>query len=328
MKKSGKGKVIAISIFVFLLAVAIVIACGIGSRDYDTGKWFQQPDVTKWFYSWGKKTDNDNNEDIVLTTYALSADEYAAYGIEPQAISAGVLTATFTPSNTTNKRTNWTFSWAGNDWSKDKNISNYIQFTPGTDYAPECTYSVLRDFGDSIIVECSSRANPSLKASTRFEYMAKFSSIWGNGSLSLDYGEDLDIFYDLYSDDYCWSIEPDSYVATKVSLKLTNDFHKFIIDTYDESWENEDIIYENVTTPIKWDTLFYPTLQELASAYYNETDWTDIFDVSVSIDCYYNGKVVYSFNDMETIDLTPNAFSLMAIPPTDIMITPNGTVII
>lgn len=322
-----KGLKIFLSVLVLIVVVGLVIAAGIGSRDNVTGKWFQQPDVTKWFYSWGKEKDDHSDDNIAICSFTLEQSDFAAYGISEQALKAGVLTAEYTPANTTNKRTGWTWRWAGthSDWSTGKNIADYVKFTAGANYAPELTYEVLQAFGDTIIVEATSRANSALKATTNIDYLAKYTAIWDDGCYTLAYGEDLDFLSGLYTQDECFSIEPDSYVVRSARLEYSSSFYEYLSAHTD--WENEVFDYSN-TNVLEWNKFVYPAFEEQASGYYTDTGWIDIFDASVTIDCYYKGEIMYTFSDCKTLEFSSTALQEMATPPTNITIPGGGQVIV
>ncbi len=310
-----------------LLCFGVFVACAVGSRGFTESKFMN------WFNGWGYGVEtlppDDTSEDnISIVSYALTADDYAAYGISDEAIEAGVLTAKYTPLNTTNKRTGWTWKFAGNEWSQGKVLSDYVAFTAGANYAPELTYEVLQPFGDTIIVEAVSRANSALKSTTHIDYLARYSYIFDGGNFDIGYHEDLDIFSDLYTDD-CYSVVPDAYSAT-VTLEVNSGFSDWVLEEYGDT---ESVLgpIKNVTGAISYEDWFlsqtnYIT-EERFSRYITEISPGDYFaTVRVTVICYYQGEEMYTFMDIEDMYFSEEALQLMAVPPTGVS-TPEHIVI-
>lgn len=315
-----KGLKIFISVAVFVIVLALVIACGIGSQN-SSGKWFTNGNVLTWFDNWGKgaekPNDDTSNDNIAIASYALTADDFAAYGVSENAISAGVLTAEYTPSNTTNKRTGFTWRFAGNEWSNGKNIADYVKFTAGAHYAPECTYEVLQPFGDTIIVEATSRANSALKATTQIDYMARYDDPWGDSDICLYNLDYLPIFDELCnSAGEPYSITPDSFSAT-VKITVDQNYIDWLNSKGYEQCNDKVVTYENVTENIPFSKIFYDTdlnpewMAELCS----ENGTADAyFRVTATITCYYEGEELYSFTDIEGVWVAPELLEQMGIP--------------
>lgn len=317
-----------------ILAAGVTVAAAIGSAV--NGIPFKS-NIKNWFNGWGKGIENvemlppdDTSEDgISIATYAFTADDYAAYGISEQAIEAGVLTAEYKPFNTTNKRTGWTFKFAGNEWSQGKVLSDYVLFTPGANYAPECTYQVLQPFGDTIIAEATSRANSALKATTRIDYILKYSSIYDGDIYLNSYYENFDLFGEMYSTDECCSIVPDSFSAD-LKIYLHEDFENWMEENYDGCWGDSCVTLNNVTAPFSFESVTEGDGDVGAysiSQYYYETGSIDIFRLEYVVRCYYEGELMYTFGEQwKLIDFTPSAFEEMSTSPTNI-ITPDHIIV-
>lgn len=166
-----------------IIAAGIVIACGIGSQV--DGHWFQNPNVETWFHSWGQEEKPEEN--ISILAYTLSADEYEAYGIDPQTVTeAKSLSIDFKPTNTSDKRINWhvKFKNENSEWARGRNVLDYVQFVPSANYGSTATIGIKQPFGETILVEACSRSNPDLKAMITVERVARMSGLnYGNSYL-------------------------------------------------------------------------------------------------------------------------------------------------
>ncbi len=315
----------AIIVLVALLLAAIVaVVASIGSQG------FTNKNVKSWFNGWGNP-DNVGyaGDSISIDTYALTVDEYAAYGISEEAIDAGVITAQYQPDNTTNRRTDWTYDFAGNEWSEGKVLSDYVLFTAGANYAPELTYEVLQPFGDTIVVGATSRANSELKATTNVDFLAQYSAIFDNGNFDIGYHEDLDIFSDLYADD-CYSVVPDAFNAT-VKMTINANFNNWLMETYGDRDDAGWGPYQNVTGAISYDEWFRQNINTISEAriaqYFTQVNPGAFFAVvSVTVTCYYKGEEMYTFTDNEDMCFSSEALELMSVPPTSVS-TPDQIVV-
>ncbi len=324
---NGKAKVIVVSVLVLILAAAVIITCGIGSRDTVTGQWFRIGDVTKWFHSWGKDKNDHVEDNIRIMAYSLQPEEYAAYGVSETSLKAGVLTADFQPYNTSDKRTNWRWHWAGNSWSANKVLTDYVDFTPAENSAPKLTYSVKQPFGDRIVVECSSVVSPTLTGATSFEYVARYSAIFDWGAGTIENGGSVDVLADLYTAE-CYSVVPDKMIAREVRFDYTDSFENYV----NTNFPNDAFGYEThktfqvVNSPITWEELEMDNLKDYIASYYLATGSTDVFEVYTTIDCYYGDKLMYTFSDNETLEFG-STINELVVPPTGITSNP-GTVIV
>lgn len=319
-KRTSSRAIIVLA--VLLLAAVVALVAAIGSQG------FTIKNAKKWFKGWGNPDNvGDAGDDISISTYALAVEDYADYGISEQAIEAGVLTVQYKPANTTNKRTGWTFRFAGNAWSQGKVLSDYVVFTAGANYAPECTYEVLKPFGDTIIVEATSRANSSLKATTNIDYLARFQYFWGgDGTSELALNAPLNVFERLDCDGKPYSIVPTSYSAN-ITITLDNNLWNWIQENIDDKpqkvWSYENCQYlANVTGAISWSDWFDDNgggfIDSDFAAYYDETGRVIFGRIEAEITCYYNGEEMYTFTDGEYIEFTVESIEAVSVYPTEI----------
>lgn len=326
-KSADKSKIVkVVALLLVVLAIAYVITSLAFGGVWNPLKWTSKKTPTDT----GADDTSQDNISIAYTT--LTADDFAAYGVSENAISAGVLRVEYSPANTSNKRTGFNWGFAGNEWSTGKNIADYVKFTAGANYAPECTYEVLQPFGDTIIVEATSRANSALKATTHIEYMARYSDIWNGEDLVLNYGEKIDLFKDLYADDI-YSVSPDSFSAN-VTVSLNSDFNTWLRENghYDSAWDGETIVFENLIESIDYkqicdvaeglnDSLF-------AEYYYAVGSNTVIWNFDLTVTCNYQGKVVYTFKIRKDVYFSVAALEQMTIPADNMNFVDGNTVII
>lgn len=119
-----------------------------------------------------------------LSVTKLKTSEYASYGVSPQTESAYTLTATVTPADASNKKLDWTltFANASSSWSTGKTVTDYVTLTPASDGALTAVVENKAAFGEPIIVKAESRDNRSAYATCTVQYMQRITGY----SFSLD----------------------------------------------------------------------------------------------------------------------------------------------
>lgn len=162
-----------------VLALAVV-AGGICSLGYasrnETGKWFANSNLSSWHWS-DKSSDelsNVNGNTVIgegesngvsLHSAAIPVADYDEYGIDTQAESAVIITATITPAATTNK----TVTWTTND------ASGKVKVTPVSSNPLQATVQVLGAFDKQVTITCTSNSNTSVKATCTVDYVKSYS---------------------------------------------------------------------------------------------------------------------------------------------------------
>ncbi len=326
-----KKQKVLISMVVLILMAALVIACGIGSQD-NNGKWFQNGNVLTWFSSWGKDKpaeDDTEKDNISLANYALATSDFAAYGISPQALEAKVITVNFEPTNTTNKRIGWTCKWKSplSEWARGKNINDYVDFVPAADFGASATLAVKQPFGEPVIVTATSRANSALTSSSQFDYVARYSQLWGDGDLTLDFGDNIDVFENLYTDE-CYTVLPTNCLAD-ISIELNEDLFTYLRSKNCDV--NNKLEFFEAPGFISWEQIMAELndfrYSEVA-AWFNETGGDTVFYVFVTMTCMYTdgfgGDVIYTWTDSEPVYFSDSCITEMSTPPTDITVNPGG----
>lgn len=332
-KKHLSGKaVLAIVIAVLIVTAALVTAWGIGSEG------FTQNNPLHFFNDWGTATvqpdepnepDDTSKDNISLASYALDKADFAAYGISPQALEAKVITVDFEPANTTNKRIGWVCKWkdATSTWASGKNINDYVDFVPAADFGASATLAVKQPFGEPVIVTATSRANSALTSSSQFDYVARYSQLWGDGDLTLDFYENVNVFAGLYTDE-SYTVLPTECIAN-VKVELNTDLFNYLKAAGEDI--NSEVIYENVIGEITWYEFigqFNGFNYSKVAAWFNETGGDTVFYVFVTMTCMYTdgfgGDVIYTWTDSEPIYFSDSCITEMSTPPTDITVNPGG----
>lgn len=82
------------------------------------------------------------------------------------------VTATVTPADATDKSVDWSvaFKTASSAWAVGKTVTDYVTVTPTSDGALSAKVTCKRSFGEQIILTCSSRAYPAVKADCTVNY--------------------------------------------------------------------------------------------------------------------------------------------------------------
>lgn len=321
--RTGKPILRIVAVLLALMAIAYVITSLV------LGVW----NPLKWSRKNSAASGDDTSQDrIEIASYSLAAEDFAAYGISEQAVNAGVLTAEYTPLNTTNKRTSWTWRFEGNEWSTGKNVSDYVKFTAGTNYAPECTYEVLQPFGDTIIVEATSRANSQLKATTNIDYIVKYSDFWNGEDKVLEFGEEVNVFTDLVTEDACWTVEPTSYYAN-IKVTLAPEFDNWLSDNGYEAWNGSVENFEDVTGAVSLESLVGAgdASPSIFARYFFDTNKSMecyYFLVTAEITAYIGDKSAYTFTRSEGLWLSEACVTAWGTPPTNVTIPGGGQVIV
>lgn len=325
------------SIISIIIAVALVIAMGVGTSGFTNWK------VKTWFNNWGKggteivapEEPGTAQDGIMLLSSTISENDFAAYGVSEQAISAKTLTAEFTPANATDKRVNWSIAWdnPADSWAKGKTVTDYVTLTPGANYAPTATVSVLQSFGESIIVTCTSRANSELSDNCKLEYVARFNDNqnyqvrlenWDSKSLTeikVDFGENLDETEIVGA----YTVYPDSYTIA-VDINYTTDSFKQIMLPEDyEAGEDPcytyyaDGLYLNLNTVLRGLFNDVDKTMEYASLLVGTDCLFGYYDTTIN--CYYKGELINTFYRYGDIYVDQSLIDSMSIPATDITVT-------
>lgn len=211
-KVNGKPIITAIIAFIMAGVLAAGVCClGFASRNAD-GKWFGNfKNMSTWHWSDkideqdkdnnggdnkdpndGKKPDDggDNkgtggseigeviNNGVRVLCAEIPRAAYAANGVSERAENAYTLTAEVLPDYATDKTLNWSVSWLHGDsaFASGKNVTDYVTLTPAADGANTAVCACLQDFGETIVITASSRANPLVSGVCYVQYYQRVKS--------------------------------------------------------------------------------------------------------------------------------------------------------
>ncbi len=181
-KKSDKIKwvitgVAFVLVFVFLFGLTIQL---FGNEKIKPSNWFKKTEQVTPAVPDEKKDDNGGavvtdlkSHGIKLMSATIAEEDYADYGISPQADSAILITANITPVNASVQDIEWTCGWTdeSSEWASGKNISDYYGFTG---YNTLTTQAVCyQPFSEPIWVKATSVDNPDISATATAHYVKR-----------------------------------------------------------------------------------------------------------------------------------------------------------
>ena len=181
-KKQDTIKWVAISLIVILLVVAV---CALLAEVFNAACWFshkydengvcvrcgaekpiEEQDEQNTDADGGMLVQGGIGNGIMLLSMPIARTEYSDYNINPIAESAQQLTAIIEPANAVNKLVDWHIFWKNDnsEWAKNKAVTDYVTVTPVSDGATTANVACLQAFGEQIIIDVTSRENPSIRA--------------------------------------------------------------------------------------------------------------------------------------------------------------------
>lgn len=280
-----KAIIRTIIVVLLIAAVAGIGWVSYGFREWDTNEWKNEiEDLTEEqpvVDSDGNVLDPDGVNDLPESMIFGSALNLAG-----EATSVTVK-ATVKPDNAKDPTVDWSVFWSENtSWSNGKNPQDYVSVTPQSDGSNIVTLSCKSSFRTQITLECRSRSNPEIYATSTIDYISSYryftisQKYVGN---AFDNEDDQSIAYnfDLYSSKEIYFQMPE-YIAD-----LENEDDNYSIYHYDDA--SISVVFNNngSVTPDK------STLNLTITAYYYGIEGVLIdngFSVNVS-----SGKII--FND-------------------------------
>lgn len=322
---SGAKKIVAIAVLLLVIAALAVgtLLCGYAARDPYTGKWFKNADIASWTLK-----DNSPKDYMSIQTYSLSVDEFEAYGITEDAIAAKSYSVVFTPKHASNKRIVWNIRWSGKKsaWSANKQLSDYVDFKAGADYAPTATLALKQSFGDTIILEAVSQGNTKIKSSIEIDYVARVDAFSG-GETTVEYDTNINLLEDLSTEEFYngssnYSVIPDSFVITNAIITIPKEVSSESDTSEVSSITEIDPDFNARTGLISFDRIIgYYTATGIA-AYLAKYDTSYFGTVTATITCYYKNEEIYSFTAQSDLWFTDECIEQLSTPVTNITITP------
>lgn len=163
-----------------LLLAASVITTGVC---FGTGRWQvapdepvqEQPDEEAGGAVIGEGEENG----ISMMSTLIDPADYADYGVNALAETAGTITATVSPSNATDKSLDWSVAWANasSSWATGKTVTDYFTVTPSSDGATTANWQCLKGFSEPIVVTATSRSNPDVSGTVNVDYVKRVTSL-------------------------------------------------------------------------------------------------------------------------------------------------------
>lgn len=193
--KSIAGKIVAGALALCVAAGGVTLL-GYTSRD-NNGNWFgglhwADNNIT----ADGDDVKNVNGGAVIteglssgmrLMSTMIAEEDYEEYGVSALAENAYSLSVTYTPSDTTYKKTNFTaaFKNPSSTWASGKKVTDYVTVTATGDTT--ATLTVLQPFSEQIIVTAANNKNSSVKATTTVDYVGTWSTdLFTVGSIEND----------------------------------------------------------------------------------------------------------------------------------------------
>lgn len=193
-KTSDKIKWICTLVAFIIVGVMLIgIICGMVAKKDDKPSEKDENEVVV--------TLPETNDGIKLTKTILTAAQYSAYGVSPQAESAFTITATVTDefgqSPDVIQQVTYTMGWASNS---PENINDYVTMdVNGT----SATFACLKGFNTQIIVTCASVIDSTKSATATLDYAKRIIGVTGslNGEqYSVCEGDTLDVPFSGYGE--------------------------------------------------------------------------------------------------------------------------------
>ncbi len=163
----------------------------------NTEKPTEQNNESQSVISGGMQVGETQNHGISLMSASIEPALYADYGISTAAETAVTINATITPSEVVEQGIDWALSWENpNDsWASGKNVTDYVSLNATGKTA---NVSCLQAFGEQIILTATAQANPTVKATCKFEYAQKVSNASLNiGNIPVNLGGNTNITYEI-----------------------------------------------------------------------------------------------------------------------------------
>lgn len=180
--KRGGGNGFGLKLFAAitsLLLAASVITTGVC---FGTGIWQVTPDEPVQEQHGNEEAGailgEEESHGLSLMSAKIATSDYEAYDVSELAESAYTITATITPSDTTNQTISWSaaFENPSSTWASGKDVNDYLELKPSSD-TKQLTVSVLSGFSEPIIITGVSNSNPEVKATCQVDYIKSVTGV-------------------------------------------------------------------------------------------------------------------------------------------------------
>ena len=131
------------------------------------------------------KTSSEQKSALTVSSVTMTMESvlHLSSSTSPVITDGITLTATLTPDYVVNKAVDWSIGWLNpnHGWIKNgtrvTDPSPYLQVTPASDGALTATVKAKAPFAASIVVICTSRANPEAQATCVFDYGQRLADV-------------------------------------------------------------------------------------------------------------------------------------------------------
>lgn len=185
-------------IFSNLLSLVLGIVIGAGSFGIasNINKPAKVPEQAIILPDYGGAVIGEAQENgIQMMKTAIPVEEYAAYGVSEQAEKAYTITATVKPDTATNKKVNWSLSFANAEsaWAKGKNVADYVTVSASGTTNNVAVLTCMKAFGEQILLTATSDDDSAKSAVCTVDYAQKVTNatlsfgsltVENNGTLS------------------------------------------------------------------------------------------------------------------------------------------------
>ena len=186
--------------FIFSNLLSLVLGIVIGAGGFgivsNINKNEKVPEQTATLPDSGGAVIGEAQENgIQMMKTAIPVEEYAVYGVSEQAEKAYTITATVKPDTATNKKVNWSLSFANAEsaWAKGKNVADYVTVSASGTTNNVAVLTCMKAFGEQILLTATSDDDSAKSAVCTVDYAQKVTNatlsfgsltVENNGTLS------------------------------------------------------------------------------------------------------------------------------------------------
>lgn len=186
--------------FIFSNLLSLVLGIVIGAGGFgivsNINKNEKVPEQTATLPDSGGAVIGEAQENgIQMMKTAIPIEEYATYGVSEQAEKAYTITATVKPDTATNKKVNWSLSFANAEsaWAKGKNVADYVTVSASGTTNNVAVLTCMKAFGEQILLTATSDDDSAKSAVCTVDYAQKVTNatlsfgsltVENNGTLS------------------------------------------------------------------------------------------------------------------------------------------------
>ena len=194
MKTKRSGKTAAKAVAAVVLALAVAAGAGVAGWYAHADNWFGTGEQKETSETGGMIIGESEGGGIKVTSVKIAKADYEGNGISPLSESAYTLTATVEPNYTGEKEYDWSVSFqnSASEWANGKTVTDYVTVTPTADGANTAKVECKGEFGEKIIVTCTSREYSGLSATCTVDYAQKITGMTVTLEGSVNENEILD----------------------------------------------------------------------------------------------------------------------------------------